>query len=187
LSERTGNFVADTYLIKKLQVTKSPSASPPPQPPPSPLQPTSLSLGIARHRPFHLSYTLIETSRSLIHAQNPNTLTLLVMMSDGGGRKLHAAALSGNAEELRKLLADPGADKDWTGDHDETPLFSSASIGHAGITSLLLEAGANVDKASRDGCTPLCRAAEKGHGEITSLLLEGGADKEKATTGDQRR
>ena len=94
--------------------------------------------------------------------------------------KLLEAAINGETE-LVKLLIAAGtdvnkADNDW----GRTPLYRAASEGHTECVKLLIAAGADVNKANKLGKTPLFTAAMNGHTECVKLLLAAGADVNKA-------
>ena len=98
---------------------------------------------------------------------------------------LHHAAQSGNAEQLRALLAegmDPDTPDDGVGN---APLHWASSFGHLACVLLLLDSGASVDARNSLGLTPLMRASWKGELAVAELLLERGAD--VAATNNEKR
>lgn len=81
------------------------------------------------------------------------------------------------ANSIVSLLIEKGADVNWVGDEDCTPLLYAIMAKRPNTVKLLLEAGADAN-ASR-GITkraPLIIAIEKNQPEIVRLLLEHGAD-----------
>ena len=90
---------------------------------------------------------------------------------------LHHAALRGDIDEVRALLAQ-GADPNAFEEFGSTPLHFAADDGHIEIVRLLLEAGADVNfhLESKIGNTPLGEAAGHCSREMAGLLLQFGAD-----------
>jgi ankyrin repeat-rich membrane spanning protein len=84
--------------------------------------------------------------------------------------KALSEAVAGARLDLVKWLLAQGADINYRGNQDRTPLFRAASRGNAEIVKLLLDHGAKVNLADRNGKTPLVIAAEKGHTNIVRLL-----------------
>ncbi len=87
---------------------------------------------------------------------------------------LHRAAGAGNAEEVRRILADENAvvdvnEKDGDG---ETPIFHAVRGGNLEVVKLLAEHGAALDAREPLGATPLHYAAGFGRKEILAFLLE---------------
>ncbi|KIM97280.1 hypothetical protein OIDMADRAFT_94999, partial [Oidiodendron maius Zn] len=80
--------------------------------------------------------------------------------------QLRKASKNGDEETVRKML-DQGVDPDMRDRHCRTPLWWSASNGHASITDLLLKRDRPLlNEPDIDGRTPLHEAAEKGHKTI---------------------
>jgi TonB family protein len=99
--------------------------------------------------------------------------------SPRAGRELLAAAVRGNIEMVRWLIAqgvDPNADV-----QGNTALALAASEGDAAAARALLDAGAQVGKAAKNGFTALMGAARAGNVEYARVLLEAGADPKAAT------
>jgi ankyrin repeat protein len=94
-----------------------------------------------------------------------------------GRTPLHYAALDGDAERVRKLLAS-GLTSDAADDNGWTPLHFAAQSNAAAVTDLLLKAGASVEMRDAHGNTPLFTAVfnSRGKGEIVQLLRNCGAD-----------
>lgn len=86
---------------------------------------------------------------------------------------LHRAAILGQHEELKRLLA-AGANTETTYRH-YTPLVHAARVGQTESCKILLAAGANVNAPS-SAWPPLAAAAMAGHVETCRLLLAAGAD-----------
>jgi ankyrin repeat protein len=94
---------------------------------------------------------------------------------------LHAAAASGDAQQVRSLLArgstvDARVDGDdrKNADRGSTALHLAAAAGAIEVIAALVEAGANPNAASDRGVTPLHAAA--GRPEAVALLLARSAD-----------
>ena len=98
---------------------------------------------------------------------------------DGSSAKsmsaLHEAALAGDVEEARRLLAG-GAAPDAADEIGHTPLHVASYRGHAEVARVLIEAGARVNSRSVTGDTPLHLACEVGRAEVAQLLIGAGAD-----------
>ena len=78
--------------------------------------------------------------------------------------------------ETVALLLNRGANRDASEkEYGQTPLTSSAMMGHTEVEMLLLDRGANIDKADRQGKTPLMWAAQYGRVESVELLIRWGA------------
>lgn len=98
-----------------------------------------------------------------------------------GARHLAQAALDGNAELVRRLLA-AGADHTWAvGAHLDaagaTALSLAATRGHTQVVRQLLAAGANVSvRMKPEDATPMMLAAEGGHLEALQELIAAGSD-----------
>lgn len=92
----------------------------------------------------------------------------------------HAAAATGELEELRRALEEDGQEaRDAEG---RTPLMVAAGKGQARCVRELLERwGADRDARSRDGRTALYRAASNGDTATVAVLLDLGADPSIAT------
>lgn len=90
---------------------------------------------------------------------------------------LHEAAIDGDAELVRSLLAQ-GADPNATDDAGWTPLHFAAQDHAVEVVRLLIQAGAALDPRDSHGNTPLCKAVfnSRGRGEVIALLREHGAD-----------
>ena len=98
------------------------------------------------------------------------------------GSEFHLAALSGDEEKVKQLIADgadvnaPVEDRSLNWGNTRTPLHYAAGAGHAEIVKLLLAAGANVYASDEPsgGDTVLKYAKNE---EIADLLKgQGGED-----------
>jgi ankyrin repeat protein len=98
-------------------------------------------------------------------------------MDRAGRTPLQYAALEGNLNEVRRLLAE-GCDVDAPDAQGFVPLHFAAQEFHPEVVRLLLEGGATVDAVNAFGNTPLWTAVfnSKGRGEVISLLRASGAD-----------
>lgn len=94
-----------------------------------------------------------------------------------GETDLHAAALAGDTEAIRRLVA-AGADVD---EHSfshyyRTPLHIAPLSGRADAVATLLALGASPDRADAYGFTPFHHAAQAGELASLEALLAAGAD-----------
>jgi uncharacterized protein len=96
-----------------------------------------------------------------------------MVSSDGsrdraGRTALHYAALNGDLEQTRQLLATRDASE--RDDDGFTPLHFAAQQSQAHLIGVLVEAGADVDAQDRWGDTPLWRAVFSSRGEGATIL-----------------
>ena len=92
--------------------------------------------------------------------------------------ELHEAALSGDVDRVKALLA-AGADADAIDSSGDTALLWAAVKGHTAVAQVLVLVGqASVDKQdpTSQSHLPLVQAAQKGYVEIVRLLLMAQAD-----------
>jgi hypothetical protein len=89
---------------------------------------------------------------------------------------LRGAAASGNAAEVRRLLA-ARADANGAESPGSTPLGIAARRGHVEVIEALLAAGADPDRRDDTGnrWTPLVHAVHKHQNAAVRALLDGGA------------
>lgn len=102
-------------------------------------------------------------------------------MTDRGGRtELHYAALQGEVDRVRDLIAG-GADPNAADKLQFTPLHFAAQSYEPEIAKILIDAGATVDAVNCHGATPLGVAVSnsQGRGEMIELLLSSGADPDR--------
>ena len=90
---------------------------------------------------------------------------------------IHTAALTGNAEEIRRHIAhDSNLDeKEVTG--GATPLITAALFGRLEAVEALIEGEASLNLKDNNGSTALSTAAFLCHTEVVQVLLDNGADK----------
>jgi len=97
--------------------------------------------------------------------------------SDLAGRRMYEAVTAGDADEVRRILAEhpkqlmdfPGVASSW--------LHYAANEAQSGVIDVLLEAGLDVNWGRRDrGDTPLVGSVNKGHYETAKYLLSLGAN-----------
>ena len=103
-------------------------------------------------------------------------------MTDQGGRsELHYAALEGDIERVRQLLAE-GSDPNEADLQGFAPLHFAAQSYKPRVVALLLESGAEVDHANGFGNSALGLAVfySGGRAEVIERLLEAGADPDRA-------
>lgn len=99
---------------------------------------------------------------------------------DGGAKDkdlitpLHQAASKGTAADVRKCLAEDGADVRGTNEDGETPLHRAVYWGNVEAVAPLLEARSDVHAMDRKKKTPI-RKAYDNHA-ICEMLLAAGAD-----------
>jgi ankyrin repeat protein len=99
---------------------------------------------------------------------------------ENGWTALMRAADSGNADEVRALLA-AGASP-HTRCAREGPLEGASALfyaclaGRSDVVAVLADAGADVDRTKADGATPLWAAAFSNADEAVSVLLGAGAE-----------
>eukprot|EP00729_Bicosta_minor_P014622 gene14622-biopygen24147 len=102
-------------------------------------------------------------------------------------KQLCAAAEKGEADVVRKLLAEDDADPSVPEDDYPTfpPIVLAAQEGHVEVVKLLLASNADVNQAETDtGCSPVWQAAQEGHVDVVQALVAGNADVNQATTDD---
>jgi ankyrin repeat protein len=94
-----------------------------------------------------------------------------------GRNPLHYAALEGNVNQVRQLLA-TGSNPNAADDDGWSPLHVAAQSGATEVVRILLEMGATVDPRDSHGNTPLSKAVfnSRGNGDVIKLLRGAGAD-----------
>jgi NAD(P)-dependent dehydrogenase (short-subunit alcohol dehydrogenase family) len=93
------------------------------------------------------------------------------------GTGLHQAAMQGNLEAARELIA-AGADlnaREPSG--GSSPLITATTFGHTEVATALIAAGDDVNQRNIDGSTALITAAFFCRTEIVETLLAAGADR----------
>ena len=93
---------------------------------------------------------------------------------------LHIAAVSGQVEEVKRLLAE-GTNPNVVDQEYDTPLHLAADTGQAEAVDILLQAGADPNAHCRDGDTPLHRSI--GNIAIAEMLIQAGAQMLPDATG----
>ncbi|XDV30130.1 hypothetical protein PO909_033114 [Leuciscus waleckii] len=91
-----------------------------------------------------------------------------------GETPLHLAAIKGDVEEVRKLLAQ-GADPNLKDNAGWTPLHEACNLGHLGVVEELLQQGALLNTPGYQNDSPLHDAIRNGHIAVVKLLVERGA------------
>jgi hypothetical protein len=92
------------------------------------------------------------------------------------GSGLHQAAMDGDLDAARELIAagaDVNAREPMGG---SSPLITAATFGHTAVVQALIAAGADLDQRNNDGSTALHAAAFFCRIEIVEALLAAGAD-----------
>ena len=87
---------------------------------------------------------------------------------------LHKAAVSGDVEAARALLAD-GAEVNARAKGKVTPLHLAAIFGNTATVRALIEGGAIANARDENKLTPLHGAAQAGNAATVRSLIEGGA------------
>ena len=119
-----------------------------------------------------LMIALREPSPKVANALIAWPQTKLNLLSDKGESPLMLAAIKGELDLARKMIA-KDADVNKTG---WAPLHYAASSGQIEMIRLLLEHHAFIDTESPNRTTPLMMAAMYGTPEAVKLLLDEGAD-----------
>jgi len=111
-------------------------------------------------------------------------LNALHEIPDLRAKTLLAFTCKQGMEQLVQPLIDIGADVNFGGANNTTPLQLAALYGHVSICETLVNAGADVNAMDNNGNTPLNAAIHEGHTDICRFLLERGAraDLKEATT-----
>ncbi|XP_016305449.1 BRCA1-associated RING domain protein 1-like isoform X2 [Sinocyclocheilus anshuiensis] len=91
-----------------------------------------------------------------------------------GETPLHLAAIKGDVEEVRKLLAQ-GADPNLKDNAGWTPLHEACNLGHLGVVEELLQQGALLNTPGYQNDSPLHYAVRNGQIAVVKLLVERGA------------
>ncbi len=97
--------------------------------------------------------------------------------SGTSGGSLQEAAMGGDVQAVRQLIAageDLNVREPMGG---SSPLMTAATFGHTEVARVLIEAGADLDQQNNDGSTALISAAFFCRTEIVEALLAAGADK----------
>jgi ankyrin repeat protein len=84
-------------------------------------------------------------------------------------------AIEDGETELVAAMLQFGANPNWQGDFDDTPLEAAVEYEHPDIVRLLLDNGADVNLAAHFDMAPLMRAVEVFNFEIVEDLLAAGA------------
>eukprot|EP00729_Bicosta_minor_P016416 gene16416-biopygen24187 len=102
-------------------------------------------------------------------------------------KQLCAAVKKGEADVVRKLLAEEDADPAVPEDGGPTfpPVWLAAWAGHVEVMELLVANNADVNQAmTTDGATPVFVAAQQGHVDVVTALVANNADVNQAMTTD---
>lgn len=101
-------------------------------------------------------------------------MTSAAATQDLGGA-LRQAASSGNAAEVKRLLA-ARAPIDAVDHSGQSPLLLAVASGHAAVARSLIEAGADINRQAANKDTPWLLAGARGHAEILEAMLRGKPD-----------
>ena len=85
------------------------------------------------------------------------------------------AAIAGNVDTVKALLASPNVDVNGTDDQGNTALIQAARFGHDHVVTQLLIAKADPKIKNNEGKTALMVAAEGGHDQTVAVLTQAGA------------
>jgi TPR repeat protein len=96
-------------------------------------------------------------------------------MDEDGRPLILDAALRGQADAIRQLIANGASVASHDGDGN-TALALAAAAGQVAALNVLLSAGADAGPTNNSGETPLMLAAAKGHSDAVERLLESKAD-----------
>lgn len=111
------------------------------------------------------------------------TLVILAAAGRAFGDEIHDAALKGDLQRVRALLAqDPALLDAEKAPNRKTPLHYAAQGGHKDVVAFLLDKGAQVSRPNIAGETPLHYAVGLESPEVATLLLLRGADINARTT-----
>jgi len=95
---------------------------------------------------------------------------------DRSAKSALSVAVSTDNDEIIKLLIKAGADIEYDGYFNKTPLMQAASYDKYISAQTLINAGANVNYKNRYGETALVKAITKKNLAVIELLVENGAD-----------
>ena len=120
-----------------------------------------------------VAFLSIALASTHVTAQSADTVDEL---NDKGFAKLHYAAMQGNLQRAKELIA-AGADVGiQQGKFQGQPLQYASAKGHIEVVRLLLESGAKTDSVDSRKRTPLMWATNGSHAEVAKLLIEYNAD-----------
>ena len=87
------------------------------------------------------------------------------------------ACFTGILRLVKTMLEERGADANYVGTDQYTPLIAASGGGHVPVVEALIAADSKVDYARReDGSTALLVACEQGHVDVVRILLRAGAN-----------
>jgi ankyrin repeat protein/L-ascorbate metabolism protein UlaG (beta-lactamase superfamily) len=102
----------------------------------------------------------------------------------GSSTAIHDAALAGDLQKVKALLAeDPALLDAEKAPNRKTPLHYAAQGGHKDVVEFLLDRGAQVSRPNIDGETPLHYAIGLDSPDVANLLVSRGADLAARTAG----
>ncbi len=86
----------------------------------------------------------------LLSSSSSSSSSMVHCVDESGLTPLHIAAIYGNVDCARTLLA-AGADMETQDEDCQSPLYLALSFGHAEVVGLLLERGANMSLRDKYG------------------------------------
>jgi len=92
-----------------------------------------------------------------------------------GGADIHAAALAGDLERVRRLIQEKPSLVNAKDRGGQTALCWAVYRGHKDVAALLINKGADVNAPGHFGMTPLHQAALQDQNDCAELLLSNGA------------
>lgn len=119
------------------------------------------------------AFLALALASTQVTAQTADTVDQL---NSKGFSKLHYAAMGGDLQRVKELIA-AGADVGiQQGTYHGQPLQYASAKGHIEVVRLLLESGAETDSLDKRELTPLMWAAWGSHADVVKLLIEHKAD-----------
>ena len=93
----------------------------------------------------------------------------------GGSQDLLNAASNGVLEKVQQLV-EAGANINWKGKNDVTPLMMASQKGYLRVVEYLVQNGANIEDKDKQGLNSLLYATDKNRLNVVEYLLDKGAN-----------